>query len=274
MTDFVNEWAIIRNTVVPVMKDPHFQSEQADEGLFGMVVQIKGEAKDGWLYVKTHYDYSGYIHKDHLIIDGNEALRWKEEADHFIIYAMADVMAEPKYATYPVAFLTRGAFVQVEDKIEKDWIQVILPYGRKGWVRKNFVKKMEKISPQNHEKRLRENLVDAALSYLGTQYRWGGKSPMGIDCSGLCSMAYMLNGIIIYRDAVLKEEYMRKIEREDMKPGDLLFFPGHVAMYMGNDRYVHATGKEGSVVINSLNPEHGDYREDLAKNITGIGTIF
>ncbi len=61
-----------------------------------------------------------------------------------------------------------------------------------------------------------------------------------------------------------------------MKPGDLLFFPGHVAMYIGNDKYVHSTGKNGSdgVVINSLNPFDEDYREDLLKNLKAVGSIF
>jgi beta-lactamase class A len=274
MYSVVNEWAIMKSTVVPIMKNPHFQSEVADEGLYGMVVKIQQEENKEWFYIETHYGYHGYIHKNHVTIGSSDALKWKEEADHVIIHPMVDVMAEPKYASYPIALLTRGAFVGISGEIEDDWIQIILPQGEKGWIRKSFIKKMEQYHLDKHEDVLRRKLVDTALSYVGTQYRWGGKSPMGIDCSGLCSMAYMINGVVIYRDAVLKDEYMKKIEREQMMPGDLLFFPGHVAMYMGEDRYVHATGREGRVLINSLNPNHDDYREDLEKTITGIGTIF
>ncbi|MBB6215701.1 beta-lactamase class A [Anaerosolibacter carboniphilus] len=274
MNSLVNEWAILKSTVVSVMKNPNFQSELADEGLYGMVVKIQQEVNEEWLYIETHYGYHGYMHKSHLMIDSSAALKWKEEADHVIIHPIVDVMAEPKYASYAIALLTRGAFVRVTGEAEDDWIQVILPQGEKGWIRTSFIKKMEHDCPNENEDVFRKKLVDTALSYFGTQYRWGGKSPIGIDCSGLCSMAYMLNGVIIYRDAILKDEYMKKIDREQMKPGDLLFFPGHVAMYMGEDRYVHATGREGRVLINSLNPDHDDYREDLEKNITGIGTIF
>ena len=143
-----------------------------------------------------------------------------------------------------------------------------------GWVRTVFIRDKKTSFDKNNEEQIRKDLVDTAMLYLGTQYRWGGKSPLGIDCSGLCSVSYLLNGIIIYRDARLKEKYMRSISLEEIKPGDLLFFPGHVAMYIGNDKYVHSSSSLNGVKVNSLNPEHEDYKEDLAKTITGIGTVF
>jgi cell wall-associated NlpC family hydrolase len=90
-------------------------------------------------------------------------------------------------------------------------------------------------------------------------------------------MAYLLNGVIIFRDARITEGFpIHEIGYENMKPGDLMFFPGHVAMYIGNDKYVHSTGKNGSdgVVINSLNPKDPDYREDLPKVLKAVGSLF
>ena len=125
------------------------------------------------------------------------------------------------------------------------------------------------------EEKLRASLVEAAMRYRNTHYRWGGKTPRGIDCSGLCSMAYMLCGIIIFRDASIKEGFpLHDITLEQIKPGDLLFFPGHVAMYLGDNRYCHSTAKSNGFAINSLNPADHDYREDLHRNITRIGSYF
>ena len=61
-----------------------------------------------------------------------------------------------------------------------------------------------------------------------------------------------------------------------MAPGDLIYFPGHVAMYMGDGRYCHSTGKHGSngFAVNSLDPGAPDYREDLHRSITKIGSWF
>ena len=114
-------------------------------------------------------------------------------------------------------------------------------------------------------------------SYLGTQYRWAGKSPAGIDCSGLTFMCYLMNGILIYRDAEIKEGYpVHKISIEQMQPADLLYFPNHVAMYIGDGMYIHATGNERSFgcVINSLLKEEFHYRKDLAEHILAVGSVW
>jgi len=115
------------------------------------------------------------------------------------------------------------------------------------------------------------------LSYLGVQYRWGGKTPLGIDCSGLVSMAYLLNGVIIYRDAAIKPGFaLHEISFEAAKPGDLLFFPGHVAMYLGEGRFVHSTGHTGTegVILSSLAEGAPDYRADLKESMTAVASIF
>ena len=126
-------------------------------------------------------------------------------------------------------------------------------------------------------RRDRNQVVKTAKSYLGTQYRWGGKSPLGIDCSGLTSISYLINGIITYRDAKIVEGFaVHEIKFEEKKPADLLYFKGHIAMMIDGKRYIHSTGRTGSdgVVINSLDPKDSDYREDLAKGILAVGSVF
>ena len=120
-------------------------------------------------------------------------------------------------------------------------------------------------------------VLQRALALMGTPYRWGGKTPAGIDCSGLCSMAYLLCGISIWRDSELKEGYpIHPAHVSDMRVGDLVYFPGHVALYLGNGEYIHSTARAGDngVVINSFYPDSPLYRPDLPKQITAVGSYF
>lgn len=201
-----------------------------------------------------------------------------------------DVVSVPKVQGVRLVSLFRGSLVSVipyECGIE-GWGKVKLADGRFGYIREQFLENKEfsqaglwtEVLPQKKivdKDAFRRAVVETAKTYLGIQYRWGGRSTAGIDCSGLTSVSYMMNGILTYRDAKIVEGYpVREIAVGEKKMGDLLYFPGHIAMYMGDGKYIHSTGKAGSggVVINSLNPEDADFRADLAESLYAVGSIF
>lgn len=267
-------YAIVIDAVAALRSKPSEESERIDELLFGMGAEIISSDKNGWYYVNTFYNYKGYINEKQIILSGEEQYKkWKQKALFYVAQGEADILAEPKYNSQIVITLTRGAFIFDTGEREGYWSKVEFPDGIFGWIRTKYIKEIVKL-PMSDESIIRETLVNTARQYMDTQYRWGGKSTRGIDCSGLCSMAYMLNGIIIYRDAQLKEEYMKRIAFKDIKKGDLIFFPGHVAMYIEDGKYIHSNGKYGGVCINSFNGKDENYRADLANSITGVGSIF
>ncbi len=183
-----------------------------------------------------------------------------------------------------------------EDKIrEAGYIHVLLPDGRRGYVSTAHIKPAPDFPsltfPKHSQTELRseadnkeadgddfrEKIVQTAKSYLGTQYCWGGKSPAGTDCSGLAFMSYFMNGILIYRDAQIREGYpIHEIPYEKVKKGDLLFFPGHVAVSLGEDRFVHSTGRAGDfgVVYGSFLENDEGYRPDLKASLQHCGSLF
>ena len=267
--------AIVKVMIANLHAEPNLLAELVDEVLYGMAVEILDEPNSDWVLVRTAYQYEGYCQKVHLLIDESRENIWENEASYVVGHSFADVLHEPRIQSAKIITLVKGSIIRYiqNDDISKEWATVQLATGEMGYTRTMWIH--SKINNHLSEKQLREGVVQTALSYIKTPYRWGGKSPLGIDCSGLCSMAYMLNGVYIYRDARIKDGFpIKESSFEQIQPGDLLFFPGHIAMYIGDNKYVHSSLGSNEVSINSLDKQHPDYREDLATNITAVGSMF
>lgn len=277
---------IIQVGIAPLYNGPDTHGVIIDEGLYGMEAEILEQAGD-FYKIRMEYRYEGYVEQSNLR-EGT----WpqdKEEKKWRVLKNQIDVMEEPMVDCPRMETMPRGSVLGVseaEENVPAGWLPVRLADGRKGYTKQGFLAPYQPISfdepgelSEEQEEQLRQNLVMAAKGYEGTAYRWGGKSPQGIDCSGLCSMAYLLNGIIIYRDAAIRDGFpVHRIEKEKMQMGDLVLFKGHVAMYIGGERrlYIHSTAKAGSdgVDYNSFLPGDPLYRQDLAEGILEVGSIF
>ncbi len=264
--------------------------------------------------VVSFYGYHGYVFASELQFCGEAELRSYLAAEWVMAGRATDVLTLPKVQGVRLLELERGALLRrlPEEAPHDGWALVRLVDGRTGYVRavalepvrwpmtavftqqagRRFDEALalaegcrpEELVPRaldrwygGSEEAFRNALVEQAKRYLGTEYRWGGKSGRGIDCSGLVSSAYMQCGVLIYRDARLVEGWpMHEIPKEQVRRGDALYFPGHIALYLGEGRYIHSTGAAGSggVVLNSLDPDDPLYREDLVKSLYAVGSLF
>ena len=277
------QFSDLRAVVISAMAPTLYDGERDDEALYGMIAEILKDKDEKGLYeVRMQYGYETLIEEAHLrIVSKREAEAWRASVTHQVIAPFADVLPGAATEAYPpVITLPRGAYLKIgaPDAEDPRWVEAELFGGTKGWIRKEMVRPVRRWGSLD-ETQTRANLIEDARLYLGTSYRWGGKTPYGVDCSGFTAMAYMLNGLDIYRNSQPEVGYpialMHLAGTSDdrytpetlarAKPGDLIFWGGHVGFYLGNGKYAHANGSSYDTRINSLLPGDPDYREDLAR---------
>jgi cell wall-associated NlpC family hydrolase len=104
-------------------------------------------------------------------------------------------------------------------------------------------------------------VLEAAETRIGAPYRYGGSGPEAFDCSGLVAYAHRQAGIAVPRTAAEQFSKATPVKRRELRPGDLVFFRlsgrdvGHVGIYAGDDRFVHAPQSGGHVRLASLEDE-------------------
>lgn len=96
--------------------------------------------------------------------------------------------------------------------------------------------------------------VKAALSKLGSRYRYGANGPDRFDCSGLTSWAWAQAGVTIPRTSSSQFRSLPRVSLDALQPGDLVYSPGHIGMYIGDGKMVHSPQTGRSVEIAPLRP--------------------
>lgn len=147
-----------------------------------------------------------------------------------------------------------------------NWIEVRLPDNRRAWapMASLVVGSWQPLPPQA--------VIELGRSFLGVPYKWGGIDPNGWDCSGFMQELFRLGGHQLPRLADLQFEICDKVERDQLEPGDMVFFNidgsgiGHVGLYTGNNRFLHASSSRG-VVEDSLKESY------FARAYAGAGRI-
>jgi cell wall-associated NlpC family hydrolase len=248
--------------VAPVRGSPNEDVPLVTETVYGARVAAF-ERKSGWTRVRTPDNYLGWVQTDYLTdpIEGTFDARLQEDVNPSIngletVYAGTDCMIEGNDDWEPGDGKPPWAGSNEEDRT----ITVRFRTGASMKLPTGIVLKPDPVPT-------REEVVENAMYYLEVEedvpYLWGGMTTEGIDCSGFVWMAYRMGGLTLPRDSDQQQKIGKQVSRDDLRPGDLLCFPGHIAISLGGARFVHSAGSADGPTTNSLDPDAEDYYEYL-----------
>jgi cell wall-associated NlpC family hydrolase len=120
-----------------------------------------------------------------------------------------------------------------------------------------------------------QDVLLKGFAVVGTRYRMGGVQPeTGLDCSGFVQFIYREGaGLVLPRTAREQAEQGEKVDRDDLKPGELVFFNtrrrafSHVGIYLGDGYFLHAPSAKGSVRLDSMMNTYWRGRYDGARRV-------
>ncbi|HET6556756.1 MAG TPA: C40 family peptidase [Prolixibacteraceae bacterium] len=268
-------WALATLSVANMRSAPDHASELVSQALMGTPVKVL-EAKDGWFYIQTPDWYIGWVDENGIALKTEaEMAAWKQAKRYLYNQLSGIALDAPKRKASTVSDLVLGDLFEIIS-MEKKYLQVKFPDGRKA-----FVKKADCLSYDDWISRKPEvkNVLSVTKELLGTTYLWGGTSCKAVDCSGMIKTAWYSQSVILARDASQQARYGEKIDfsnKSNLQPGDMLFFGRnanritHVGIYLGNGRYIHASGM---VRINSIDQNDTLYNITERKKLVGATRI-
>lgn len=220
-------------SVVPCRREPSSTSEMVTQLLFGEHYSVK-EQNDNWVQIVTAYDnYECWIsRKQHNKI--SEAAFKSLELQSPVLSAefLHNITNKVNGSSFLIPIgSTLPAFVNKECKVE------------------DYVFTFEGKTVATYIKKTTEDIIDTARLFLNAPYLWGGRTFMGMDCSGFTQLVYKLNGYKLPRDAYQQAELGQPLSFvEEAQPGDLAFFDNeegkiiHVGILLSNTEIIHASG--------------------------------
>ncbi len=328
-------YAVVNLSSVCMHQRPDYESPLETQELMGTVVEVIGE-QSYWRQTVSPQPYTAWCNELALtVMNGGELSDYKSAPKLLVTACCSRIFTLPSEQSLPLCDLVAGDILRYAGgnagagesvvssasgvpghrrrrhragsarsrAVEDAWTEVMIPSGAKGWVKSADVEDYAQWVAAAEDSA--DRIAATAERFLGVPYMWGGMTPKGFDCSGLVRISYMLNGVLLPRNAsqmvfcgesVPVVEAGRRLDGESdgeymkrdmtsrisaLQPGDLLFFGTkgvagrerritHVGLYLGGGRMIHSSQL---VRINSLIPGSEDYYENSARLIAACRII-
>ncbi len=210
---------------INIYEQPSKSSKISSQIIYGEKFKVLKKIKS-FLKIRTSYDkYTGYIK--------NKKFIKKFKPTHKVKTLKTKIYKSK-------SFLPFSSEIRII-KSEKKYAM----FEKNKWIKQKDI---------THISKKEKNFAKIFKSYLNCKYKWGGKTHRGIDCSALVQIFYKFNKRYFPRDTIDQISYKKgKKTKKKFKPGDIIYWNGHVAVCINSKKLIHAYGPEKKVIIMSIN---------------------
>lgn len=242
----------------PLRFFPNANAGVESQLIYGEVFQVY-EDRDGWCWGQNLTDgYVGYVSSNGLAAN-------LPTPDHQIAALHSHLYTEPDLKRPTAGHISMTARVKVTD-ISGRFCRIASGH----WLHSRHLVSLEYST---------QDVIGTALKFIGVPYLWGGRTAQGVDCSSLVQMALAMAGIAVPRDSDLQEADVGvEVPMDDnqdyshLEEGDLVFFPGHVGLFVNNWRFLHANAFDMQVSLHGFS-EVLDRAESENAGVTSVRRI-
>jgi len=251
---------VVAVPVADMFRNPSADSDVISQAIYGTDV-LSIEQHEDWDRIRTADGYTGWVQASSLKKLGVTGPYAAEGKGVHVASLSANIYDAPNIKRHaPLLRLPWEARLEIASESANapdQWLSVRLVDGRNAWVQRGDVSAAR--VPLSIDE-----TIQLARRFLGITYTWGGVSTFGFDCSGFTQMLVRQRGTEMPRDASLQAAWNGAVpvKREDLQPGDLLFFGSnpdkitHTGMYIGGGQFIHDTTHDHpGVQVSNLNDE-------------------
>ena len=281
-------YGVANLSVINTRYAPNHAAEMATQATLGTPVKILKKEK-GHFFVRTPDNYLSWTESEGVTpMNKTDYENWQaaEKVVYTDVFGFA--YSEASESSLTISDLVAGNILQVLSE-SNGFYKIEFPDKRIAYI---SVKRAQSFDLwKNRPDPTAEQILKTARNFLGIPYLWGGTSIKGMDCSGFTKTSYLLNGIVLPRDASQQALVGDKVDilendtlsiskaLKNLKPGDHLFFAAdkrnrrvtHTAIYIGNGDFIQAAGL---VRINSMISGSKNYDDFQSRTLVGARRVL